>query len=82
MAALLQDYPRRRAFREHARRYAMMHGIYDRARLALEAQEHAPLARRYLLAQNVIQEIGWEALLENGDWVLLHRQLELELVHV
>ncbi len=82
LAALLQDYPRRRAFREHARRYAMMHGIYDRARLALEAEENAPLARRYLFAQGVIQEIGWEALLENGDWVLLHRQLELELVHV
>jgi hypothetical protein len=82
LAALLQDYPKRRAFREHARRYETMAAIYERARLAMEDAEDEPLAQRHRVAQNVILEIGREALLENGDWVLLHRQLQLELVHV
>jgi hypothetical protein len=37
--------------------------------------------RHYQPAQHLIEELGKEALEENGDWVLLHRERPLEVPH-
>jgi hypothetical protein len=75
LAALFHDYPQRRAFHQQARRYAVMSEIYQRALTVLDAAPDDLDA-----AREVIREIGREALSENGEWVLLHRELPLELL--
>jgi hypothetical protein len=59
------------AFEEHAKRYLRM-GRYFLAcerQLAEHRQDHSLKLTRELLA-----EVGTQALIENGDWLLLHRQ--------
>ncbi len=77
-AALFNDYLERRGFEEHARRYDLMTGMYRRALAALDESELPPLEA----ARAVIAEVGHEALAENGDWVLMHRALPIELLQV
>ena len=82
-AALFHDYQRRRAFHQHAKNYEIMHGIYRRALRALDEAQRAGVVERELsVARDIIYEIGREALAENADWVLLHRELPIELLRV
>jgi hypothetical protein len=90
-AALFHDYPARRAHPQHARRYEVMGGICGRALDALDAVERGgawreeddgPLPSRIAVARSCILELGHEALSENGDWLLLHRELPIELLAV
>jgi hypothetical protein len=89
LAALLHDYPERRALHQHARRYSVMQAIYQRAIDALDRADQpqqdpdddAP-ASRLAVAREVILDIGREAVVENGEWVLLHRELPIELLSV
>ena len=78
-AALFGDYPERRGFDEHARRYELMAGLYDRA---LAALDDVPESEHLARARRLIAEVGHEALEENGDWVLLHRALPIELLQI
>ena len=77
-AALFNDYLERRGFEEHARRYELMAGMYRRALAALDESQRPPLEA----ARAVIAEVGHEALAENGDWLLMHRALPIELLQV
>jgi hypothetical protein len=77
-AALFNDYLERRGFEEHARRYELMTGMYRRALVALDDSDRSPLET----ARVVIAEVGHEALAENGDWVLMHRALPIELLQI
>ena len=90
-AALFHDYPARRAHAQHARRYEVMGGICGRALGALDAAESGtawhepgdgPQPSRIAVARACILELGHEALSENGDWLLLHRELPIELLAV
>ena len=90
-AALFHDYPARRAHSQHARRYEVMGGICGRALDALDAAEagavwrepgDGPQPSRIAIARACILELGHEALSENGDWLLLHRELPIELLAV
>ena len=66
-----------------------MQAIYQRAIDALDRAEQpqqdpdddAP-ASRLAVAREVILDIGREAVVENGEWVLLHRELPIELLSV
>jgi hypothetical protein len=75
-AALLHTYTDKIAIAEHAKSYERMGLLFanakDRLVEALEAGEHAKV-------QRLLRELGQEALEENGDWVLLHRQRPLEV---
>jgi hypothetical protein len=90
-AALFHDYSARRAHAQQARRYAVMSAIYRRARDALDKAEQRSAWRDAndgappsLLetARACILELGREALSENGDWLLLHRELPIQLISV
>lgn len=81
-AAVAHEYPRRRAFHAQARRYAIMFRIYERALTLLDDVRSAPPDVQRGRAQEVALEIGREALAENGDWVMMHRELPIEMVHV
>ena len=75
-AALLHGYIEKRALTEHIKRYGRMVVLFDRARRRLvdllRAEDRAA-------ARQLIRELGREALAENGDWVLLHRERPLEV---
>jgi hypothetical protein len=77
-AALLHGYIEKKALSEHAKQYSRMSMIFSNAqkRLSQLIKE-----RQYAQAQNLIEELGREALEENGDWVLLHRERPLEVPH-
>jgi hypothetical protein len=75
IAALVGVYAKIMAFSEHAKRYRWMNMLYENARCSLN---RLMKAGRYAEAQNLLRELGREALIENSDWVLLHRDRPLE----
>jgi hypothetical protein len=76
--ALIHHLRERKAYTEHAKQYSRMGKIFSYASAqianALEAQD-------YTAARETLRKLGREALAENGDWVLLHRERPLELPH-
>jgi hypothetical protein len=71
VAALLYMYAHTRAFLEQGRQYDRMSQLFGNARRRLRQvleEGDVEAFRRLLL------ELGKEALRENGDWVLLHRE--------
>jgi hypothetical protein len=63
------------AYREHAKQYTRMEGVFSRALsvfAGVNDQESAVAC---------IKSLGREALRENGDWVLLHRERPLDVPH-
>jgi hypothetical protein len=77
-AAMLHGYIEKRALSEHAKQYSRMGIIFSNARQPLIKMLKD---RHYQPAQHLIEELGKEALEENGDWVLLHRERPLEVPH-
>lgn len=77
-AALLHGYIEKRALSEHAKQYSRMSMIFSNAQ---ERLSQLIKGGQYAQAQNLIEELGREALEENGDWVLLHRDRPLEVPH-
>jgi hypothetical protein len=86
--ALLHHYTEKMAFEEHAKQYERMTALFTRASQALEpiilklrqAKDDPNMTEKYQTeAQQVLFELGKEALEENGDWVLLHRKKPLDL---
>jgi hypothetical protein len=75
-AALLHNYTEKRAFSEHAKQYNRMAQLFATAQQRLQE-----MIRKgdYQGAQSLIVDLGKEALAENGDWVLLHRERPLEV---
>jgi hypothetical protein len=77
-AALLHGYIEKRALSEHAKQYSRMSVIFSNAR---ERLPEMISSGQYQRAQHLLEELGKEALEENGDWVLLHRDRPLEVPH-
>jgi hypothetical protein len=77
-AGLRHGYDEQMAYSEHAKQFGRMSGLFDSAErhlaAALESGEHHQ-------AEELLKEVGAEALEENGDWVLLHRERPLEVPH-
>jgi hypothetical protein len=73
--ALLHHANQRRAHAEHRKQYTRMINIFENASQAIERKPDLEAARVCL------RSLGHEALTENGDWVLLHRERPLELPH-
>jgi hypothetical protein len=75
-AGLLTGYAQKRAHEEHARRYQRMCALYKIAgeRFALHLREGDLAAARSVLVQ-----LGREALAETCDWLLLHRERQIDV---
>ena len=71
VAALLYMYAQTRAFGEQARQYDRMGRLFGSARSRLQQALGEGDADAF---QRLLLELGKEALRENGDWVLLHRE--------
>jgi hypothetical protein len=76
LAALLFGYAKSRALSEHAKQYGRMSIIFANAKRHLE---ELVKSGQHANAQALIEELGKEALVENGDWVLLHRERPLQV---
>ena len=77
-AGLRHGYDEQMAYSEHAKQFGRMSGLFDNAERhlakVLESGDHHDAAE-------LLKEVGAEALEENGDWVLLHRERPLEVPH-
>ncbi len=74
-AALCVAYGEKMAFAEHARRFQAMSKRFEEfdKRLSNAELSHAAI-------ENLFRTFGEEALAENGDWLLLHRDRPLEVI--
>ncbi|MBS1536438.1 MAG: hypothetical protein JST20_01660 [Bacteroidetes bacterium] len=76
IGALLHGYSEKRLLNEQSRQYTRMGTLFSNAKRYYELK----LAENeYELAQSLILDLGKEALVENGDWVLLHRERPMEV---
>lgn len=75
-AGLWEGFVDKMAFADQAKQYHRMHGVFARAskRLTTYLERNS-----YLEANDIIRELGREALAENADWVVLHRSRPVEL---
>ena len=77
-AGLVHHIGEQMAFSEHWKQYARMERLFAHASgLITQAIAVGDLRR----AQALVRELGREALAENGDWVLLHRERPLTVPH-
>lgn len=77
-AALLHGYIEKRALSEHSKQYGRIGVIFSNAR---ERLTELIKSKQHGRARELIEALGREALEENGDWVLLHRERPLEMPH-
>jgi hypothetical protein len=76
VAALFVTYADRMGLSAHAKQYGRMSQLFDNASHALRDRM---TAGRIDEARDVLRDLGREALAENGDWVLLHRERPLKV---
>lgn len=76
LAAICRNHSNLMAYEEDANRYKKMGSLFDRATILLD--QHIE-AGNFESARGILKSIGKEALAENGEWLLLHRQRKFEL---
>ena len=75
-AALVHGYAEQRALSVQIKRYERMHALFGKA---LHVLDTPMAAGDWDAARDVLTELGREALEENADWVMLHRDRPIEL---
>lgn len=79
-AALWETYAERLGLRTQVNQYARFAGIFGRARRFAEQLDRSPSRHnRHHALVTLLRELGREALMENGDWVLLLRERPIVL---
>ena len=79
-AALWETYVERLGLRTQVNQYARFAGIFRRAkRFAERLDRHPTRHERQHALTALLRELGREALMENGDWVLLLRERPIVL---
>jgi hypothetical protein len=81
VAALWVKYAEKTGLQAQCKQYARFATIFNRARQHLEKlEQQVPEGReRQKRLTHLIRELGKEALIENGDWVLLRRERPIEI---
>lgn len=74
-AALLHHYIQQKALPQHIKQFTRMEAVFGKARDLVDQKLKANDLKG---VQNCLCNLGREALSENGDWVLLHRERPLE----
>ena len=79
-AALWETYAERLGLRAQVNQYARFAGIFRRARRFADYLDRNPSRHdRHHALVALLRELGREALMENGDWVLLLRERPIVL---
>lgn len=76
IAGAIAAYSLKMAFSEQRKQYDRMYRLHRRG---AECLDQAVRQGNEALARDIIAELGKEALAENGDWVLLHRERKIEM---
>jgi len=76
LAAICRNHSNLMAYEEDANRYQKMGSLFSRAILVLDQHLEAGNTES---ARSILKSIGKEALAENGEWLLLHRQRKFEI---
>lgn len=76
VAAFMDGHAHKKALAEHVKQYDRMSLVFDDAEQRLSELMGGDWAQ----AQRLILNLGDEALAENGDWLLLHRERPLDVV--
>lgn len=76
VAAMVEGYAEKLSLAEESKQYQRMHHVFARAKARLSAALRIGDLRA---ATHVVDQVGREALAENGDWVLLHRARPMEV---
>jgi hypothetical protein len=76
IAAAMSGYAEKMAFSAQTKRYRWMQSLFARASAQLEKLLSEGRVRE---AQQLILDLGKESLEENGDWVMIHREREMEV---
>ena len=81
VAALWVKYAEKTGLQAQCKQYARFATIFNRARKHLDAleQQVPEEQERHQRITHLIRELGKEALIENGDWVLLRRERPIEI---
>jgi hypothetical protein len=79
IAGLLHNYAEKRAWSAHAAQYHRMQLIFTTAATAAQPLLAAPTAESVRALTALFTELGREALIENGDWLLLHRERRTDI---
>lgn len=77
LGAIFNAYTEQRGFSQHAKQYGRMSGLFGIAKDRLQKLINAG---NYSSTMKLIEELGKEALAENGDWVILHRERPIEIL--
>jgi hypothetical protein len=75
-SALAWNYIERRGFDQEARQYARMYSLFHDADERLKKVEKE---KDFKVSEEIVRELGREALAENGDWLLMHRERKLSV---
>lgn len=78
VAGLLHNYSEKRAWSAHSKQYGRMRLVFAQAALKMEPLLEQP-DRNGDAAQQLLRDLGKEALIENGDWLLLHRERPMDV---
>jgi hypothetical protein len=76
VAALFGAYLEKNALAEHTKQYERMSALFNRARQHMHQLLESNLLSE---AERFVIELGKEALSENGDWLLTHRDRPIEV---
>jgi hypothetical protein len=76
--ALLHHATHQRAYAEHIKQFRRMKAVFHKARKLVNQKRKGG---DFDGVRQCLLKLGQEALSENGDWVLLHRERPLELPH-
>lgn len=76
IAGVMAGFSLKMAYGEQKKQYERMAKLFGRG---AECLDHALATNDRALALRTIRDLGREALEENGDWVLLHRERTLEM---
>lgn len=77
LSLFLSRYGEKRSFSTNAKRYERMGLVFDKARDRLKAIDADSKAD----AKTLVRELGEEALVEHGEWLLIRRDRPLSFVH-
>lgn len=76
LAAVFSGYSEKMVFGEQTKSYHQMAQLFNIAKIKLSAAIEANDIKE---AEEIVWELAYEALVENGDWLLLHRSRPLEI---
>ncbi len=75
-AGILDGYKEKLAFSQQSKQYQRMRDLFE---IAAQRLAEAMQANDDEEARVIIRELGEEALAENGDWVIMHRERKVEV---